>query len=151
MRPYHHLALEYVHIPACLLKFPPPTPPPKPNPSNEGAEEFQSEMGMCEQKMYRKIQRDLDNIIIRKVSKASELGLNDDSVTILDEEDENGANMIVCSNGNCKFLSTDFFLERNRERCDGEPVEQQQCVLRPKEESGCKAKDIDENISGEKV
>ena len=110
MRRFHPLALLYVHIPACMIKFPPPSPTPKPNPSDQSSEEFSPGKDICEQQIYRKIQQDLG---IRKISKASELGLNDDSVTFLDEEDEGGANMIVCSHGNCKFLNTHFVLERN--------------------------------------
>ena len=149
MRRFHPLALLYVHIPACMIKFPPPTPTAKPNPSDQTSEEFSHGKEICEQQIYRKIQQDLG---IRKISKASELGLNDDSVTFLDEEDEGGANMIVCSHGNCKFLNTHFVLERNREKCGGQPVEENQCVIgRPKEELGCKPKTNEENNTRQKV
>ena len=149
MRQFHPLALQYVHIPACFIKFPPPPPTPTSNPSDQSSEEFSPKKDICEQQIYRKVQQDLG---IRKISKASELGLNDDSVTFLDEEDEGGANMIVCSHGNCKFLNTRFVLERNREKCDGEPVQENQCVIgTPKEEQGCKPKTNDENNSSKKV
>ena len=137
MRPYHKLALQYVHIPACLLKYPPPAPPPPPKPEDQNpmqtdfsTNNFPSEMDICEQKFHRKVQH------ITKISKASDLGLNEDSVTFLDEEDESGANMIVCSHGNCKFLNTHFVLGMsNRYFGDGDPIEEDHCIQRTNEET----------------
>ena len=128
MKPDHALAFEYLHIPSCLIKFYPQSPSPKlpsssssvqkqkansnnNSPTNEhSSEEFSSHQQQhetCEQKAQRKMDHHLG---IRRISNAKELGLNEDSVTFLDEEDEGGANMIVCSNGNCKFLNTHFVL-----------------------------------------
>ena len=140
MRPYHKLALQYAHIPACLLKFPPPAPPPPPKQSDQNAKQmdfsannFPSDMDTCEPKFYRKVQQDLG---VRKISKASDLGLNEDSVTFLDEEDEGGANMIVCSNGNCKFLNTHFVLgTSNRYWGDGDPMDEGRCIHGLKQEN----------------
>ena len=148
MRPLHRLTIQYVHIPACLLKFPPPAPPPTSKPSDENPKTAEEHLDICGQKIYRKIHTDLG---IRKVSKASELGLNEDSVTFLDEEDEGGANMIVCSNGNCKFLNTQFVLSMPNRDFDGEPTDEGRCILRHKEELGCKSNPDEDKDSIKKV
>ena len=77
---------------------------------------------------------------IKRISKAKELGLNEDSVTFLDEEDEGGANMIVCSNGNCKFLNTHFVLGMsNRYWGEGEYSEEAKSSQRSKDQIECRA------------
>ena len=102
----------------------------------------------CEQKVYRKINRDLG---IKREAKSIDLGLSEDSVTFLDEEDEGGANMIVCSNGNCKFLNTHFVLDlSNKYWGEGEEPEGSKCMQRPQHETKCNGNGMKDS-SNEKV
>ena len=157
MKPDYELAKQFAHVPACLEKFPPPAPPPTQSPSTqnqksntlESSDDQFSRDETCEQRMHRKMNHDLG---IKRISKASELGLSEDSVTFLDEEDEGGANMIVCSNGNCKFLNTHVVLGMSN-RCygDGEHTEERKCVVRPREQLECKNNVNQEKASNKKV
>merc|ERR1712025_1255597 len=47
--------------------------------------------------------------------------------------------MIVCSNGNCKFLNTHLVLGMSN-RClgEGEHTEETRCIVRPREQFDCK-------------
>ena len=158
MKPDYELAKQYVHVPACLQKFPPPPPPPptqSPSTQNQKSNTLESPENQfsreetCEQRMSRKQNHDLG---IKRVAKARELGLSEDSVTFLDEEDEGGANMIVCSNGNCKFLNTHLVLGvTNRCYGDGEHTEEKRCVVRPREQLECKNNVNQDKTSNKKV
>ena len=164
MKPGDPLAQQYLHVPACLKKFPPPTPPTTTNPSilsvqNENlnpkdlsVDDFSGEE-TCEQKVHGKINRDLG---VKRIEKAKALGLNGDSVTFLDEEDEGGANMIVCSMGNCKFLNTHFVLGvANKHLGDGdyagEAKSSQIHQVRPRDEAECNANGDKSKPSSKKV
>ena len=130
-------------------------PPPTPSPSSlnqksnalQSSEDQSSREETCEQRMHKKMNQDLG---IKRISKARELGLSEDSVTFLDEEDEGGANMIVCSNGNCKFLNTHLVLGMSN-RCYGEHTEERKCVVRPREQLECKNHGNQEKTSNKKV
>ena len=117
MSPNHALAQQYLLVPACLQKFH-PIPPPVPSTTSIPKQRLKAENGAsetCEQMVDRQLDLDLN---IKRVSKATDLGLNGDSVTFLDEEDEGGANLIVCSSGTCKFLNTRDVLAKSTKNWD---------------------------------
>lgn len=159
MKPDHDLAKEYFHIPACLKKFSHPNAPPSSNPSSSvqtcnpssmerPVDPFPEEES-CEQKVQRKIAHDLAT---KRISKAKELGLNQDSVTFLDEEDEGGANMIVCSNGNCKFLNTHLVMgTSNSHWGEINLLTEGKCIQRSRDEIECKNNADNENSANKKV